>query len=127
VKTLGSYLLKTLGAVILTLPLSLEASSEMTMTNIQIQNCTNQGDTCLMVKSPKAQVSMVRPIYFMNEVKIEIGNPKDNTQKYIQTFKQGYLDFDSNQLVLQNIDKKGTLKEEVYNLTTLQKQVFLTR
>lgn len=126
-KTLGSYLLKTLGAVILTLPLSLEASSEMTMTNIQIQNCTNQGDTCLMVKSPKAQVSMVRPIYFMNEVKIEIGNPKDNTQKYIQTFKQGYLDFDSNQLVLQNIDKKGTLKEEVYNLTTLQKQVFLTR
>lgn len=124
---MGSYLLKTLGAVIFTLPLSLEASSEMTMTNIQIQNCTRQGDACLMVKSPKAQVSTVRPIYFMNDIEIKIGNPKDNTQKYTQTFKQGYLDFDSNQLVLQNIDKKGTLKEEVYNLTTLQKQIFLTR
>jgi hypothetical protein len=128
-KTMGSYLLKTLSMVILTMPLALEASAEMTMKNIQIQSCTSQGDSCLTVKSPSAQVSTVKPIYFMNNIEIEIGNPKNPSGKSFKTqnYSQAYLDFDSNQLVLQNIDKKGNLTEEVYNLTTLQKQVFVTR
>jgi len=110
--------------VILTMPLALTASAEMTMTNVRIQNCNSKGEMCLTVKAPQAQVSSVRPIYFMKNIELEIGN-KEKIDKTVKG--QGYLDFDSNQLVLQSIDKKGTLTEEVYNLTTLQKQVFITR
>jgi hypothetical protein len=128
---MGSYFLKILGMVTLTMPLALEASAEMTVTNIQIQHCTSQGDLCIKVKSPKAKVSMVKPIYFMKDIEIEMGNPKGPdsqlTDKSSKTFVQGYLDLDNNQLVLQSIDKKATLTEEVYNLTTLQKQVFVMR
>lgn len=124
-KTLGSYFLKTLGMVILTMPLALEASADMSIKNIQIQNCSSQGDHCITVRAPKAEVSSVRPIYFMKDIEVEIGSTKGPHQKSVKT--QGYLDFDSNQLVLQNIDKHGTLTEEVFNLTTLQKQVFVTR
>lgn len=118
------FLNKILGMVILTMPLALPASAEMTMRNVQIQNCTSKGDICLKVKSPQAQVSFSRPIYFMKDIEFEIGTP-NQTEK--STKAQGYLDFDSNQLVLQSIDKKGTLTEEVYDLTTLQKQIFVTR
>lgn len=119
-----SLLTKTLGMVMITMPLALTAAAEMTMHNVQIQNCASQGDSCLTVKAPQAQVSLAKPIYFMKNIEVEIG-PKGNMVKIVKD--QGYLDFDSNQLVLQSIDKKGTLTEEVYNLTTLQKQVYVTR
>ncbi|MGZ3748921.1 MAG: hypothetical protein ACXWRE_15705 [Pseudobdellovibrionaceae bacterium] len=123
-KLMDSYFLKILGMVAFTMPLALEVSAEMTMTHVQIQNCASQGDSCIRVKAPKAQVSSVRPIYFMKDIEIEIESKKTT---YQHTYSQGYLDFDNNQLVLQSIDKKQTLTEEVYNLTTLQKQVFITR
>ncbi|MBS1970159.1 MAG: hypothetical protein JSU04_07610 [Bdellovibrionales bacterium] len=119
-----SLLTKTLGMMIIIMPLAQSASADMTMQNVQIQNCASQGDTCLTVKAPQAQVSSAKPIYFMKDVEVEIGT-KGRTERSVKS--QGYLDFGSNQLVLQSIDKKGTLTEEVYNLTTLQKQVFVTR
>ena len=120
----ASLLTKTLGMVMITLPLALTASADMTMKNVQIQNCASKGDMCLTVKAPQAQVSSAMPIYFMKDIELEIGS-KGRTEKSVKA--QGYLDFNSNQLVLQSIDKKGTLTEEVYNLTTLQKQVYVTR
>jgi len=119
-----SFLTKTLGIVMITMPLALTAAAEMTMQNVQIQNCSSQGDKCLMVKAPQAQVSAAKPIYFMKNIEMELST-QGQTEKSVKA--QGYLDFDSNQLVLQSIDNKGTLTEEVYNLTTLQKQVFITR
>lgn len=120
----ATLLTKTLGMVMITMPLALTAAADMTMQNVQIQNCASKGDLCLTVKAPQAQVSSVRPIYFMKNIEVEIGS---NSNKTKTVKDQGYLDFDSNQLVLQSIDKKGTLTEEVYNLTTLQKKVFVTR
>jgi hypothetical protein len=119
-----SLLTKTLGMMIIIMPLAQSASADMTMQNVQIQNCASKGDVCLTVKSPQAQVSSAKPIYFMKDVEVEFGT-KGRIEKSVKS--QGYLDFGSNQLVLQSIDKKGILTEEVYNLTTLQKQVFVTR
>lgn len=123
----ATLLTKTLGIVMITMPLALTASADMTMKNVQIQNCASKGDLCLTVKAPQAQVSSAMPIYFMKDIELEIGS-KASPEKTTKSVKaQGYLDFNSNQLVLQSIDKKGTLTEEVYNLTTLQKQVYVTR
>lgn len=116
--------------VILTMPLALESSAKMGIDKIQIQSCANQGDICLTVKSPKAQVAALSPIYFMNDVEVEAVYRKNIANKVVpkvQTYKTGYLDFDSNQLVLQKIDKNGFLTEEVYNLTTLKKNIFVMR
>lgn len=125
-KNMWSFLTKTLGIVTFTMPLAFTAAADMTMRNIQIQNCTPKGDFCISVKAPKAEVSSVRPIYFMKNVEVELTGPQNALEK--KQNSQGYLDFDSNQLVLQSIDKKtNTLTEEIYNLTTMQKQVFVTR
>ncbi|WP_413290201.1 hypothetical protein [Bdellovibrio sp. HCB337] len=120
-----SLLTKTLGMMLVTMPLALTASAEITMQNVQIQNCASKGDLCLTVKAPQAQVSSTKTIYFMKDIELVIGSSKGQTEKSVKS--QGYLDFDSNHLVLQSIDNKGTLTEEVYNLTTLQKRVFVTR
>jgi hypothetical protein len=124
-KRVGTFLTKTLSIVMITMLLALETSAEMTIKNIQIQNCSAKADQCISVTAPSAQVSSVRPIYFMKEINLEIGSangPKEKIQK-----SQGYLDFDNNQLVLQGPNKKGQMTEEVYNLTTMKKQVFVQR
>jgi len=111
--------------LLITMSLSLSASAEMTMQNVQIKNCASKGNLCLTVKAPRAQVSSAKPLYFMKDVEVEIAGSKGRIEKSVKP--QGYLDLDNNQLILQSIDTKGTLTEEVYNLTTLQKQVYVTR
>ncbi|MBL7669021.1 MAG: hypothetical protein JNM39_00925 [Bdellovibrionaceae bacterium] len=106
---------------------ALNASAQMTMTNVQIQNCTKLGDACITVKSPNVQVSGLQMIFYMKQVEIEFKNVNSvvPTEKFLR--QSGVLDFDSNQLVLNSIDADGTLIEEVYNLKTLRKQIFKTR
>ena len=111
---------------IIAVPLALNAGTEFSMKSIEISHCSPDGLTCMTVRAPTAQIGSVRPIFFLKNVQIEIVEAK--VQRKIAYQKpQGYLDFDSNQLVLQSQDKSGALTEEVYNLKTLQKQVFVTR
>lgn len=124
-KKLDSYLIKILGMATLAMPLALEASAEISLKNVLIQNCTPHGNQCVTVRAAKVDVSAARSIYFMKDLEVELKSPQGPLEK--STKAQGYLDFESNQLVLQSTDKNGNFTEEVFNLTTLQKQVFVTR
>lgn len=124
-KKLDSYLIKILGMATLAMPLALDASAEISLKNVQIQNCTPRGDQCVTVRAAKADVSAARSIYFMKDLEVEMNHPQGPFEKSVKP--QGYLDFENNQLVLQSTDKDGNFTEEVFNLTTLQKQVFVTR
>jgi hypothetical protein len=104
---------------------ALPALGEMSMTKVQIQNCTADGTACISIKSERAEVSALRPIYFLKSVDVEIHRIKGTRESFKKS--AGYLDLDNNQLILQTVDKKGTLREDVFNLTTLQKQTFVTR
>jgi hypothetical protein len=125
-KRMWSQLYKHVGIVIFTMPFALQAAADVSIKNVKLQNCSAKIDQCISIKSPNVQVSSLRPIYFFNKVELEIGNKKGILSETIER-PQGYLDFDSNQLVLQRTDEKGTLTEEVYNLTTLQKKIYITR
>ncbi len=107
--------------------LGLSAFAEMTMTNVQIQNCAKHGDACMTVKSPLAHVSGIGAIFYMKNVEIEIRVPgsAEPAEKFQR--QSGVLDFDSNQLVLNSTDVSGTFIEEVYDLKTLRKQIYKTR
>ncbi len=125
-KRMWSQSFRNLGIVILTMPFAVQASADVTISNVNLRSCSPKFDRCISIKSPNAQVSSLRPIYFFNSIELEIGSRKGQPEQTIQR-SQGYLDFDNDQLVLQQNDKGGKLTEEVYNLTTLQKKIYITR
>ncbi|MBC7372079.1 MAG: hypothetical protein H7326_10965 [Bdellovibrionaceae bacterium] len=119
------FTLNNLGKMLLTLPLSLTAFAEMSMKKVDVKNCNQDGSICMNVTAPSAQIGSLKMIYVMKDVSVEISGP--GKRKEILSSPQGYLDFDSNQVVLQKIDKKGVLTEQTFNLTTLERKTFVTK
>lgn len=127
-KSTRALLQRTLGIVMITMPLALPATAEMTMKRVQVKSCAAKGSPCLIVTSPEVQVSSFKPLYVLRNVTVEIETlEKGETKKNLMQSPQGYLDFDNDQLVLQSLDKNGTLTEQVFNLKTLERKTYITK
>lgn len=122
-KLSGTLLQKTLGMVMITIPLALTATAEMNMRQVEIKNCASKGSPCFTVRAPEAQVSSLSPLYVMKNMTLEI----DGSKKQVFQSPQGYIDFGSDQLVLQNLDGNGTLTEHVFDLNTLEQKTYVTK
>lgn len=122
-KLASSLLHRTLGMVMITMPLALSAAADMTMQKVEVKNCTVDGKTCMKATAPSAQVGSLRPIYMMKDLTLEI----DGAKKEVIKSAQGYIDFGTNQLVLQDLAKDGTLTEQVFKLDTLERKTFVTK
>lgn len=118
-----SVILKTLGMAMIAMPLAPKAMADSTLKQIEIKNCAEKGSPCMKITAPTAQGGSVRPLYVLKDLTLEIDGSKKET---IQS-PQGYIDFENNQVVLQNLDKNGTLTEQVFNLKTLERRTYVTK
>lgn len=97
----------------------------MNLTNVVIKNCAKEKPVCFKLSAPSASAGSFRQLYVFKTINLVIEEPGRAAETL--TSPTGYMDFDNDQLVLQQKTSEGALVERVFNLTTFERKTYTTK
>ena len=96
------------------------AGSESSLRGVELKACRPDGRVCLTATSAKTEGSQFKALHRLTEPVVRIQNRATGAVT-VEKAKYGYVDIESNQLVLQKVGTGGTVTEISWDLKTLKR------